>query len=192
MNCDVPELWSEYKQLLYHYIRKRVPDEDDAKDVLQEVLMKVYGFCSTRSGVANVKSWLYQIAHNTIMDYHKQKNKFSEFGDAFELAEEKSTAIAREVESWVDPLIRLLPPEYAQPLLLSDIQEMKQQDIAQQLGLGLSATKSRIQRARQLLKAEFLECCLIEFDEQGDITEFGIKPHCRPLLEEKRRREKKI
>lgn len=72
MNCDVPALWLEHKEALYYFILKRVPDESTAKDISQDVLLKVYNFCCCKSGVRNVRSWLFQIAHNTIADYYQK------------------------------------------------------------------------------------------------------------------------
>ena len=58
-NCDVPALWLEHKTALKGYIYKRVADEDLVNDILQEVLLKVYNFCLSKSGVRNVRSWLF-------------------------------------------------------------------------------------------------------------------------------------
>lgn len=112
-NCDVPALWQEHKNELRSFILKRVKDQDLTNDILQDVLIKVYNFCITKSGVKNIRSWLFQIA--------------------------------------------------------------------QKLNLSLPATKSRIQRARQLLKAEFITCCHFKTDTQGNLISFEIKDSCEPL-----------
>ena len=70
---DVPALWLEHKNALRSYILKRMKDEDLTNDLLQETLLKVYKFCLSSSGVKNVKSWLYQIAPNVMID-HFRKN----------------------------------------------------------------------------------------------------------------------
>jgi RNA polymerase sigma-70 factor, ECF subfamily len=192
MNCDVPQLWLEHKQLLRSYIRKRVADEEDAKDIQEEVLMKVYTFCASKSGVRNLNSWLYQIAHNTIVDYYMRKNKLVALGEEMDIEDVETNTVPAEAANFIIPLIQLLPKEYAGPLLLSDIEGIKQQDIAARLNLGLSATKSRIQRGREKLRDLFLECCSIEFNEQGEMVHFDIKPHCVPLQAIKESQAKKI
>ncbi len=72
-NCDVPALWLEHKTALKNYILKRVRDEDLSNEILQEVLLKVYKFCLSKSGVKNVRSWLYQIAHNTMIIFEENQ-----------------------------------------------------------------------------------------------------------------------
>ncbi|MGL4631156.1 MAG: sigma factor [Leadbetterella sp.] len=76
-NCDVPALWNEHKNELRNFIQKRVKDKDVTDDVLQDVLLKVYNFCISNSGIKNVRSWLFQIAQNTIVDNYRAKSKIS-------------------------------------------------------------------------------------------------------------------
>ena len=178
-HCDVSVLWTEHRDALYRFILKRTRDEDLAKDLLQEVLLKVYRFCMSKSGVGNVRSWLFQIANNCIIDHVRKHGKTS-YDVPEQIAEEESHAY-KEAEEFLLPIIGFLPEAYAVPLRMSDIEGMKQADIALKLGLNLSATKSRIQRARQMLKEEFITCCHLETDSQGNLTGFKVKASCRPL-----------
>jgi RNA polymerase sigma-70 factor, ECF subfamily len=180
MNCDVPALWEAHKTVLKNYIRKRIKDEDVAKDILQDILMKVYQFCLSKSGVRNVRAWLFQIAHNIIIDYQRKQNKLSyEVPEMIEI--ENETKAYEAAAEFILPMIQFLPEAYAIPLKLADIDGLKQADIAQKLGLSLTATKSRIQRARQLLKSEFITCCHFETDKNGQLLSFAVKDNCAPL-----------
>lgn len=190
MNCNVPALWLEHKELLRHYIRKRVDDVNDVDDILHDVLLKVYSFCIKSSGVKNLRSWLLQITHNTIADYHKRNSRFESYTEAEWLEEAEKTA-HHDAGLVIEPLINLLPPQYAQPLILSDISGMPQAQIAQQLGLSLPATKSRIQRARRLLREKIVECSHFELDSNGRFVSFEIKPGCSSLAGVRERLEKK-
>jgi RNA polymerase sigma-70 factor (ECF subfamily) len=87
-----------------------------------------------------------------------------------------------DASAWVEPLISLLPKEYAIPLRLSDIEGLKQQEVAKRLGLSLSATKSRVQRARKLLKQKFEECGVIESNEYQSVSFTVTKPCCKGLV----------
>lgn len=180
-NCDVPALWIAHKDGLYRFIIKRVRDEDLAKDILQEVLMKVYRFCISRSGVKNVRSWLFQIAQNAIIDHARRQDKIT--FDVPDIWDESPEDAYKEAAEFLLPMINFLPKAYAIPLRMSDIEGLKQADIAKQLGMNLSATKSRIQRARQMLKNELITCCHLEIDGQGNLISFSIKDSCKPLQE---------
>ncbi len=190
-DCNIFEIWEEYKSSIFGYIKKRVTDEDDAKDILQDVLLKSYQYCSNGKKVLYLKSWLYKITHNTIIDYHKKNNKSISFSlDLVETVDEKS--IIGEASDYIKVLLKLLPDDYATPLYMSDIDGIDQKTIAQNLGLTLPNTKSRIQRARVKLKERFLECCVVSFGESGEMVSFDIKPQCTELLTEKNKLEKTL
>lgn len=98
-----------------------------------------------------------------------------------DLPTDKEDLIYKEAAEWIDPLIGLLPKEYALPLRLADIEGLKQQEVADRLGLSLTAVKSRIQRARKMLQAEIKTCCHVELDEGGGLAHFSIKESCVSL-----------
>lgn len=183
-HCDVPKLWEEHKNALRSFIFKRVKDPELTDDILQEVLLKVYNFCISKSGVRNVKSWLFQITRNTIVDHFRQKARFpaKENVHFIELPEEDENMAFSDALDYIEPLINFLPSKYAIPLKLADLEGVNQKEIARQLNLSLPATKSRIQRARNLLKAEFITCCDFEANASGALLSFQIKPSCTPLL----------
>lgn len=180
-NCDVPTLWLEHKTALKGYIHKRVSDEDLVNDILQEVLLKVYNFCLSKSGVRNIRSWLFQITQNTITDHYRKNSHFTPLTESEDQFEDSHNTSFSEAAEFILPMINLLPPEYSIPLKLSDVDGMKQQQIAEHLHLGLSATKSRIQRARGMLKDVFAECCIMEMNSAGQLISFNIRPDCKPL-----------
>lgn len=186
-NCDVPALWLEHKMALKNYIFKRVKDEDLTNDILQEVLLKVYNFCLKSSGIKNVKSWLYQIAHNTMIDHFRKEARKTSTGKEVEVPEEDENLAFKEALEYIAPLLNFLPEEYAVPLKMADLDGMKQAEIAEKLNLSLSATKSRIQRGRNLLKAEFITCCHFETDSTGGLLSFEIKDSCVPLQKMKKK-----
>ena len=190
INCDVPALWQEHKNELRNFILKRVKDQDLTNDILQDVLMKVYKFCISKSGVRNIRSWLFQIAQNTITDYYRKQSKFSDLDNLTEIENEDQNLAFSEATNYILPMLDFLPKKYAVPLKLADINTMKQADIAKKLNLGLPAIKSRIQRARLLLKAEFITCCHFETDTQGNLISFEIKNSCEPLQKVKKELQK--
>jgi RNA polymerase sigma-70 factor, ECF subfamily len=180
-NCDVPVLWQEHKSELRNFIQKKVKDHELTNDILQEVLLKVYYFCISKSGVRNIRSWLFQIAQNTITDHYRKQSKYTELDNITVMDDEDGNIAFSEATNYILPMINFLPIEYAVPLKLADIDNIKQVDIAKQLNLSLPATKSRIRRARQLLKAEFITCCNFETNPQGNLIYFEIKDSCKPL-----------
>ena len=176
---DISSLWLEYKNGLKYYIFKKVKNEEIANDLSHEVLMKVYNSCCSSVNIKNVRSWMFQIAHNTTIDYLKKQGKFTD--NVPENYYNDDDDVYQDANEIVKPLMQLLPEKYATPLQLSDIEELKQKEVAQKLNLSLTATKSRIQRARNLLKEKIIECGNLEKDEKGNLISLGIKSDCKPI-----------
>ena len=190
-NCNIFEIWEEYKSSLFLYIKLRVRDEDDTKDILQDVLLKSYQYCNKGKTVLHLKSWLYKITQNTIIDHYRKNSETIPFEFDF-IETENENSIVGEASDYIYALLQLLPNDYATPLYMSDIEGIDQKVIADKLGISLVNTKARIQRARVKLKQRFLECCVVGFNDNGEMVSFDIKPECTLLKEEKTRIENKV
>ena len=187
-DCNIFEVWEQYKKKLYVFIQKRVHNQDDAKDILQNVLLNSYQFCAKGKEVLYLKSWLFKITQNAIIDFHKKSNQSLPLN--FDIAQEDVPSSSySEASEYIKTVLRLLPVEYSVPLKMYDLDGVEQNVIAQKLGIGLSATKSRIQRGRLKLKEQFLKCCKLEFDEKGELISLDIQPHCKELLAQKQQLE---
>lgn len=176
---EISSLWLEYKNGLKYYILKKVKNKDVANDLSHEVLMKIYNSCCSTIKIKNVRSWMFQIAHNTTVDYLKKQHNFTNIIP--ESYDNDEHTVIQEADKIIKPLMKLLPNKYAIPLQLSDIDELKQKEVAQKLNLSLTATKSRIQRARILLKEKIIECSNLEKDEKGNLISLELKSVCKPV-----------
>lgn len=176
---EISSLWLEYKNGLKYYILKKVKNKDVANDLSHEVLMKIYNSCCSTIKIKNVRSWMFQIAHNTTIDYLKKRHNFTNIIP--ESYDNDERTVIQEADEIIKPLMKLLPDKYAIPLQLSDIDELKQKEVAQKLNLSLTATKSRIQRARKLLKEKIIECSNLEKDEKGNLISLELKSACKPV-----------
>ena len=176
---EISSLWLEYKNGLKYYILKKVKNKDVANDLSHEVLMKIYNSCCSTIKIKNVRSWMFQIAHNTTVDYLKKQHNFTNIIP--ESYDNDEHTVIQDADEIIKPLMKLLPDKYAIPLQLSDIDELKQKEVAQKLNLSLTATKSRIQRARILLKEKIIECSNLEKDEKGNLISLELKSVCKPV-----------
>jgi RNA polymerase sigma-70 factor (ECF subfamily) len=181
--CDVPRFWFENKELVYSYIKKRVRDEATTQDLCQEVLLKIYKFCAQKTGVKNTRSWLFEIAANTIIDHYRKEKKLNALTCCYSnSAANDECDIYQSLSVYIRPLLICLPEMYARPLEL-DLDGMDQKHISKYLGLELSATKSRIQRSKLKVKELLFECFYIDIDQSGRINAFQPKPDCLALKE---------
>ncbi|RDV17059.1 RNA polymerase sigma factor SigZ [Pontibacter diazotrophicus] len=183
----VAPVFLAYEAQLRGFVQKRVQDKEEANDILQQLYLKLYKNCEQLQEVHNLKAWLYQITRNTVYDFFRESSRRQPLGAEAELPEEELPEQARhEVEALVEPLINLLPLEYAEPLRMSELEGISQKEIAERLGISYSGAKSRIQRGREKLKQLFLECCHLEFSHNGQVISAQVKASCSGSLSDAR------
>ena len=176
---EVWRIWSQSKEKLYAYVLSKFKHKELAEEVAQEVLLKLHNSCCSEKEILNVNAWLFQIARNTSLDILKKDEKQKGKGEIIEA--EESPEPLEELAAFLESLINFLPETYAVPLRMADLEGIPQKEIAAALGLGLSATKSRIQRARELLKQEIKTCYHLEMDKNGTPIQLELKDTCTPL-----------
>jgi RNA polymerase sigma-70 factor (ECF subfamily) len=184
---ETPRFWQTYQKPLRSYVRKHIADPDEAKDVLQDIFYKIFTYCQRydfsceKAGVKNLRAWVFQTAHNAIMSHFRtEKKQVSLETVADSLTTDSKTDVYRDIATYMEPLLTCLPEMYATPLRM-DLQGIRQQAIADQLGMGLPAIKSRIQRSRNLLKELMHECFYLTLNEQGNMESFEVKSDCLTL-----------
>jgi RNA polymerase sigma-70 factor (ECF subfamily) len=180
--CNLNEVIEKFYNYLKAYIISKTNKPELAEDLVQEVMFKLVKAHQENKEIKNIKAWLFQVSRNTMFDYFKKENIEVNLDEDWKIdqisTENKSNLV---VEDYILPMIQLLPEKYALPLKMSDIDNIPQKDIAEQLNIGLSALKMRLKRGRSKLHELFEECCDIEFDKQGNFMECTIKHTCEPL-----------
>lgn len=171
------EAWCPISPKLYDYLLVIVKNEEVVKDILQDVFLKISEKKELYKVDENYVGWVFRITRNVLIDYFRINKKHIEFQRFIEY-DESNEEIPRSYEGLVpalDKFINNLPPKYREPIILSDLEGMSQKQIAKKLNLSLSGAKSRVQRARQLLKESFLDCSTYKFNEQGNLIDFHPK-----------------
>lgn len=182
--CCIPQLiiLNFYDKIL-GYVVKKVKEPHAARDIIQDVMGRLIDAYNKQLPLKNHKAWLFQVTRNVIADHFRKKDVVDYTNANFDFADDNDgPEIA--AEDFIIPMIKLLPEKYAVPLYMSEIENLKQAEIAEKLGLTLSATKMRCQRARKKLHELFLACCDIEFTESGAFVRCTVKSDCHVLKEE--------
>lgn len=169
-------IWEQFSEILKRYINSKVKDDAITKDILQEVFIKIHLNTHKIKNQESLKSWIYAIAHNQIMDYFKNQSKQIITTEIIENNENQS----HSAENCLLPLINNLPEKYREALLLSEINGKKQFEVAQILNISLPGAKSRIQRGRKLLQQGFIDCCDYKINSKGFLVgEHKEKENCK-------------
>ncbi len=163
------QIYHEYAPRVFNMARRMVRSDDDAEDVTQDVLLKVVRNLPTFRGESALPTWLHRVTLNTAISHRRKWAVRQErrARDPFDivLAEEPASKpgwdgasapeaplLRRETRSLIERAIAGLPPIYRTVFVLSDVEGLPNAVIAKQLGLSLPAIKSRLHRARHLLR----------------------------------------
>lgn len=177
MPATTEELWQRFGADLRRFIALRVSEPADAEDVLQDVFVKIHARLDTVQDEERVAAWMYQIARNAIVDFHRRHRDtwdLSEITDR-EADDAPDDTVELEVARWLKPMIDDLPDKYREALWLTEFEGLTQVELAERLGISVSGAKSRVQRGRSLLRHELLDCCLFEFDRRGGIIGYTAR-----------------
>lgn len=179
MNLDLEFVYREFDSSLGKFIRRRILDADEAEDILQDVYLKIHDGIGTLREADRLTPWVFQITRNAIVDHYRRSHPESELKEDLIALPTDEPDLYAELASSVRGMLACIPNHYRQALEMADLQGVKQDEVARQMGLSLSGAKSRIQRARQKLKQLFLACCHFELDRNGRVVDFQSNcDHC--------------
>ncbi len=167
------KIWQDYHGKLRAFIRSRVPDDATCDDILQNVFLKMDSGLTSLKDQTKLKSWIYQITRNAIIDYFRLQKPTIEIPDWLSQAEvDPDEKVKQELSECLQPMIQLLPEKYREAVILSELKGLTQKELAKVQGTSLSGAKSRVQRGRVLLKKMIEECCRLEFDHNGRLCNY--------------------
>ena len=180
MSLTTEQVWEAFHVPLQQFIRRRVSDEIVAEDVLQEVFLKIHQQIENVRDVKKLESWVYQITRNAIIDSYRSKRPMAslESPEVLVLPEAlPDDDIVTELFPSVRAMVSNLPEQDRQALVLTEYQGLTQKELGERLGLSFSGAKSRVQRAREKLKQQLLDCCHFELDHRGHVIDY--QPRCQ-------------
>ena len=170
------KIWIEYHKKLLAFICTKVNKKDIAEDILQDVFVKIHSQISSLEEETKLRSWIYQITRNTIIDHYRTKKPQYELPEWLEQLEPNTEAvIQQELSLCLTPMIKRLPEKYRLAIQLSELEGKNQKEIAASENLSLSGAKSRVQRGRKLLKSLLYDCCTLEVDHYNHVIDYVEK-----------------
>jgi RNA polymerase sigma-70 factor (ECF subfamily) len=166
-------LFKSFGGRLKQFIQSRVSDSAAAEDILQDVFLKIHSRIETLQDETKLESWVYQITRNAITDYYRTRRpaeRSSAAIEPYEMPPEESPV--EKLSPGIREMIHSLPSHFREALLLTEYQRLSQKELADRLGISISGAKSRVQRARAMLRDLLMECCHFEFDRYGTVIDY--------------------
>jgi len=144
---------------IWRYARRVTGDSEAASEVVQETWLRVLRAIGRLRDPASLRAWLFGIAHRVAIDRLRARYRSPEFGDLEPeraVAAEPDDALERELATMEHELARL-PVQEREILTLFYLRELSLADVATALSIPVGTVKSRLFRARRLLRRELLK-----------------------------------
>jgi RNA polymerase sigma factor (sigma-70 family) len=151
---------------MYNFAHRLTFDEDDAKDLVQDTYLKAYRFITSFEQGTNAKAWLFRIMKNSFINDFRKKSKqptkvdYQEV-ETFYNSDDVDSSITTDlrVETVQDMIgdeisnaLNSLDVDFRTVIILCDLEGFKYDEMAKILDIPIGTVRSRLHRARNLLK----------------------------------------
>ncbi len=151
---------------MYNFAYRLTLDQDDSKDLLQDTYLKAYRFIDSFQQGTNAKAWLFRILKNSFINDYRKKSKEPSKVDYQEV---ESYYNSEDVDRQITPDLRVealrdmigdeisnalnsLDVDFRTVIILCDLEGFKYDEMAKILDIPIGTVRSRLHRARNLLK----------------------------------------
>jgi RNA polymerase sigma-70 factor (ECF subfamily) len=160
------ELLARHQSQIYRFGMKMCGDPEDAKDVLQDTLLAMARGVRDFRGESSLATWLYAVARSFCIK-KRRRSKFAprnwqsletDAGVEVKRLTDPSGNPAealegKRLEKALEDAVSVLDPKYREVLVLRDMEGLTAREVAEVLGIGVDAVKSRLHRARLAVRA---------------------------------------
>lgn len=150
-------LFEAYKDKVYSIALHYSGDESAAKDVSQQVFLKLFTTISQFRHDSEFTTWLYRVVANVCLDEQRKRRRFVPFGHDIEVkymvrgGAQEANSIRRQVSDSVQSAIADLSPKLRMPILLKYVENLSYEEIAEVLGCSKGTVASRLNRGHKAL-----------------------------------------
>jgi RNA polymerase sigma-70 factor (ECF subfamily) len=189
-DLDFRKIHDDFWPKILRYLTRLV-GEHDAEDLTQEVFVKINHALRSFRGESQLSTWIYRIATNAAVDRLRSpsfqhtvqrgvsvvsiaESEIARGGIDTWRAEEaplaETSVIRTEMNECIRGFVENLPADYRTVLVLSELEGVRNSDIAEIVGITLDTVKIRLHRARVKLKKELEANCSFYRDERNELA----------------------
>lgn len=169
---DFESLTRQHKDSVYRQMIRVCGNREDAEDVLIEALLKAYRHLDQLRDSVAFRAWLGQIAKRVCWQLKERESllpllQLSTLQDegveiAGDVPAPDQQVARRQMKQLLDDAIATLPPAYRAVYEERDVEDHPGDEVAQRLGISRAAMKSRLHRARQMVRAKLDSALAVE------------------------------
>ena len=170
-NVKIVQTFGKESKRLLNFIKQRVPTNEDAEDILQDVMYEFVNTFRVMKPVEQVASWLFTVARNRITDFYRKKRpdllddhtfSYSDDGESLSLSDMLPSSDGSPESKMMNDLIitniseslKKLPKEQREVFMMHELEDKSFQEIAEITGANVNTLLSRKRYAVIFLRSE--------------------------------------
>lgn len=159
------QIYEMYKDKVFSLSFYMTGDKEAAKDITQQIFMKVFTSILTFQHKASFSSWLFRLAVNMCRDYQRSARRMKMFSsamnnsiEAYEPAPTVEESLCKEYAlGMVQRIVMKLSPKLRTVIVLKYVEDLSYSEIAELLGCSIGTVSSRLNRSHKILAEELKE-----------------------------------
>jgi RNA polymerase sigma-70 factor (ECF subfamily) len=189
-DLEFQQIFNEYQPRILQYLT-RLTDKYEAEDLSQDVFIKVEKGLKNFRGESKLSTWIYRIATNTAIDRMRNPSIKYEMNEGISTKQEQvdefntedqdlytgeraestdQQFVREEMNSCIRSFIEKLPDNYRAVIILSELEGLKNKDIAEILKISLDTVKIRLHRARGQLRKKLESNCSFYRSDKNELS----------------------
>jgi RNA polymerase sigma-70 factor, ECF subfamily len=149
LTVDPEALFTANQHRLFRYLCRAIGQTDAARDLTQDVFLRMSRTAVPEAADADVRAWLFRIARNLVLDHYRRRVRQP---DPIALAGEASRPPSQDVDFAVNEALTMLADLDRDVFLMREVAGLGYEEIGRACGLTPDAVRSRIHRARLQLR----------------------------------------
>lgn len=166
-------LVDKYQNLIFHVVKRVVPEQMDAEDISQEVFVKVYRSIGSFKYQSKLSTWIAKTAYLTALNHvKKNKRRLTEdypedvIGLKSDQDSPEEQLSKKNTSEYLNKLIEQLPEQYRIVVTLFHLEEFSVEEINETTGMPEGTIKSYLYRARKMLKDKIKDFLKDDYEER--------------------------
>lgn len=150
-----------YRQGILNMAYRMTGNLEEAKEICQEALIKVFKYLRTFKKGSSLKSWIYKIVMNSSYDFLRKKRKYTQIIEnqksliVNESLNPEKRFLSREIKEKIQNCLNILSPKEKAVFLLRDGEGLSIEETSKILGSSSISVRTHLSRARQKVRARF-------------------------------------
>lgn len=165
---EFSEIYLKYFPKMVRFAREYVISTEDAQNIVQDLFLNLWEHRENLEAVSNLNAFLFTLTKNRCIDYYRRTYRMDRIKESLDTIHERELHLkmealqqfdenmfsTNEIETILDRAVENLPEKCRQVFILSRMEGMKHEEIAQQLNISVNTVQNHIVTALRKLKVE--------------------------------------